>query len=126
MPLRRFKISVIDDDESTCRALSRLLKAAGFTVQTYFSAEAFLDDVKAHTDFVVTDVQLRGMSGFELKKRLNCGSNHPPVAFITAHDEKETRDQAQRFGCAGYLRKPFSGRTLVNLIRETLEPGTQR
>jgi FixJ family two-component response regulator len=121
--ISHLNIAVIDDDESMCRALTRLLHAAGFTVRTYFSAEAYLDDPDhTKTDFLVTDIQLGGMSGFDLKQRLDTGPHHPPVVFITAHDEEKTREQAERSGCMAYFRKPFPGGELIRLIRKTLRP----
>jgi FixJ family two-component response regulator len=111
-------IAVIDDDESMCQALTRLLRLAGYDVRTYFSAESFLDDPD-HDDtrFLVADIQLRGMSGFDLRRRLHPGL---PVAFITAHDEAATRAQARDLGCVAYLRKPFPGSALIDAIRPAL------
>jgi FixJ family two-component response regulator len=110
-------IAVIDDDESMCAALSRLLRMAGYHVRSYFSAEAFLDDPRhADTRFVVADIQLGGMSGFALQRKLLQEMPAIPFAFITAHDEAETRNQAKASGCVIYLRKPFPGRVLLDAI----------
>ena len=98
-----------------------MLRVVGYEVQTYLSAEAFLDDREhPRTNFVVVDVQLRGMSGFDLQRRLQLELPALPIAFITAHDEQETRAQAAATGCAGYLRKPFPGSQLVSLIQRNL------
>ena len=114
-------IAVIDDDESMCQALSRLVQVAGYDVRTYFSAESFLDDPDHHhTRFVVADIQLRGMSGFDLQRRLQHERPGLPVAFITAHDEAATRAQARDSGCVAYLRKPFPGSLLIEAIRSAL------
>ena len=116
-------IAVIDDDESMCQALSRLLRLAGYDVRTYFSAEAFLDDPEhVHARFAVTDIQLRGMSGFDLQRRLREILPCLPVAFITAHDEPATRAQARDSGCVAYFRKPFSTRGLLAAIHSALAP----
>lgn len=114
-------IAVIDDDESMCQALSRLLHLAGYDVKSYFSAESFLDDSDhAHTRFVVADIQLRGMSGFDLQRRLQQELPGLPVAFITAHDEAATRTQARDSGCVAYFRKPFPTRGLLEAIQSAL------
>lgn len=114
-------IAVIDDDESMCQALSRLLQLAGHDVRTYFSAESFLDDPDHdHTRFLVADIQLRGMSGFDLQRRLQQERPGLPVAFITAHDEAATRAQARDSGCVAYLRKPFPGSQLLEAVRSAL------
>jgi len=114
-------IAVIDDDESMCQALSRLLHLAGYDVQAYFSAESFIDDpTHARTCFLVADIQLRGMSGFDLQRRLQQELPGLPVAFITAHDEATIRTQARESGCVAYFRKPFPTRGLLEAIRSAL------
>ena len=116
-----WSIAVVDDDESMCHALARVLRAAGYGVQTYYSAEAYMDD-PAHrrTDFLVADIQLRGMSGFDLQERLRAEPPAPPVALITAHDEADVREQARTAGCAVYLRKPFPSGLLLGAIKQAL------
>ena len=106
-----------------CRALSRMLRVVGYEVRTYGSAEALLGDPEhAHTDFVVVDVQLRGQSGFDLQEILHLELPALPVAFITAHDEQETRTKAAASGCVAYFRKPFPGAQLLNVIKLSLGP----
>jgi FixJ family two-component response regulator len=114
-------IAVIDDDESMCQALGRLLRLAGYDVRTYFSAESFMDDPDhVHTRFAVTDIHLRGMSGFDLQRRLRHELPGLPIAFITAHDEPATRAQARDSGCVAYLRKPFPTSKLLEAIRSAI------
>jgi FixJ family two-component response regulator len=125
MPDQPSFIAVIDDDESMCRALSRLLRTAGYVARDYFSAEAFLaDPACSGACFVVADIQLRGMSGFDLQRRLHQERPDLPVAFITAHDEEETRAQAGDSGCVAYLRKPFPGILLLDAIHSKITPKT--
>jgi FixJ family two-component response regulator len=114
-------IAVIDDDESMCQALGRLLRLAGYDVRTYFSAESFLDDPHhVHARFAVTDIQLRGMSGFDLQRRLRQELPGLPIAFITAHDEPATRAQARDSGCVAYFRKPFPTSKLLEAIHSAI------
>ena len=121
-------IAVIDDDSSICRALSRLLRTTGHVVRSYFSAEAFFDDQNhRHVCFVVADIQLGGMSGFDLQRKLLEEVSSVPFVFITAHDEPKTRAQAAATGCVAYLRKPFPGSLLIKAVRSALvqPPKTQ-
>jgi two-component system response regulator FixJ len=114
-------IAVIDDDESMCLALTRLVDVAGYEVRSYFSAESFLEDVDhLHASFIVSDIQLRGMSGFDLQRAVHRENPKVPFAFITAHDEVKTRAQARACGVA-YLRKPFPGSALLAAIREVAD-----
>ena len=115
---RNIYVAVVDDDESVCRSLSRLLRAAHFQPIAYPSAEAFLAD-KKHPKFdcLVLDIQLGGMSGLELRKRLSAVNDTTPVIFITAHDDPEVREQAEASGCAGFFRKTDSGTDVLAAIR---------
>jgi FixJ family two-component response regulator len=111
-------VAVVDDDESVCRSLSRLLRAAHFQPITYASAEEFLADTKhPKFDCLVLDIQLEGMSGLELRKRLYAVKDCTPVVFITAHNGPEVCAQVEASGCAGFLRKSDSGADVLAAIR---------
>ena len=111
-------IAVVDDDDSVCRSMSRLLRAAHLQPITYSSAEAFLEDAKhPKFDCLVLDIQLGGMSGLELSRRLGAAKDLTPVVYITAHDDPAVRDQAEAAGCAGYFRKTDAGVDVLAAIR---------
>jgi len=112
-------VAVVDDDRSVCLSFARLLRAAGIHAITYGSAEAFLADTKRpQFDCMVFDVQLSGISGIELAKTLAAAAGpHPPVIYITAHDDPETRASAEASGCAAYFRKNDSGEEVLETIR---------
>ena len=111
-------VAVVDDDESLCRSFGRLLRTSGFQPVTYASAEALLQDTKRpRFDCLVLDIQLGGMSGLELRRRLAAVKDSTPVVFITAHDDPEVQAQALATGCAGYFRKTDSGADVVAAIR---------
>ena len=59
------------------------------------------------------DIQLGGMSGIELHRQLQASGSSTPVIYITAHDEPETREQAQAAGCAAYFRKTAPGQDVL-------------
>ena len=114
-------VAVVDDDESVCRSFGRLLRTAGFQPITYASAEAFLEDTKRpRFDCLVLDIQLEGMSGLELSRRLSAVKESTPVIFITAHDEPGVRAEAEATGCAGYFRKSDSGALVLQAIHEAI------
>jgi FixJ family two-component response regulator len=121
MNAEKINVAVVDDDSSLCRALGRLLRAAGFVPVMYDSAEAFLEDAgQPHADCLVLDVHLGGMSGLDLQQMLVMAGTSPPIIFITAHDDPETRELAQRAGCAAYFRKPFPGSSLLEAIAKAV------
>jgi FixJ family two-component response regulator len=116
-------VAVVDDDESLCRSLSRLLRAARLQPVTYSSAEAFLADTKhPKFDCLVLDIQLGGMSGLELIQKLSAGQAGIPVIFITAHDDDRVQAQAEVSGCAGYFRKTDSGGKVLAAIHRAISP----
>jgi FixJ family two-component response regulator len=118
-------IAVIDDDASVRRALQRLLRAAGFAVETYATAREFLDAGHcAQTVCLVLDIHLPGMSGFELQEHLAVSGAPIPIVFITAHDDATTRERASRAGAVGYLRKPFEQGTLIEAIARAIGQDT--
>jgi FixJ family two-component response regulator len=113
-------IGVVEDDPSFLRALGRLLGAAGFSVVPFASAEEFLASESAEAvSCLVLDVNLGGMSGFDLQQRLAAAGSPIPTIFITAHDDPITRERA-RSGVA-YLRKPFREDALIGAIRQALD-----
>lgn len=115
-------VAVVDDDESICRSFHRLLRTAGFQPITYRSAEALLEDVRRpRFDCLVLDIQLGGMSGLELSRRLAAVRDLTPVIFITAHDDPEVRAQAEACGCAGFFRKNEPGSLVLEAIRRVVE-----
>jgi FixJ family two-component response regulator len=82
------RVAIIDDDESLCRSLRRLLRQSGFHPPIYLSAEEFLDcSVRSRFDCLLLDIQLGGMSGIDLRRQLLSEGDMTPVIYITAHDE---------------------------------------
>ncbi len=116
--------AIVDDDASVCRSFSRLLTAAGMQAVSYASAEAFLGDTgRARFDCLVLDIQLEGMSGLELSRRLAADKDGTPVIFITAHDDPAVRAEAEAAGCAGYFRKTDPGALVIAAINKAVSPG---
>ena len=114
-------VAVVDDDESLCRSLGRLLRASGIQPITYLSAEAFLADTKhPQFDCLVLDVQLEGMSGLYLQRQLHAEGSRTPVIFITAQDDPAAREEAETAGCAAYFRKTDDGSAVLEAIRSVL------
>ena len=110
-------ISIVDDDLSLCRALGRLVQAAGYSVEMFGSAHEFLDSSPSdRTACLVLDIHLNGMSGFDLEERLIAERVAIPIIFITADDDVATRERVRGSGAAGYLAKPFDGQELLDVI----------
>ena len=111
------RVAIVDDDASHCRALSRLLRAHDIASAAFASAEEFLErHGQADVDSVVLDLELGGMSGFDLQDRLAAGRPAPPVVFLTAHGEPEAITRAAQAGCA-HILKTEPGTALIAAIR---------
>ena len=119
MPNTTRLVCIVDDDHSVRRALRRLIQFAGFTAETFASAEDFLSSAfLVRTACLVLDIHLNGgMSGFELQARLTADRVVIPIIFITAHADGPTRERAEKSGAAAYLRKPFNDELLLDAIR---------
>jgi FixJ family two-component response regulator len=114
-------VAIIDDDASANRALGRLLRGAGFEPSGFDSAEGFLADPARPTfGCLLIDIQLTGMSGLELQRRLQSEGSHVPVIFITAHDDPSYRAEAIRRGCVGFFRKTDPGSLIVDALRRAI------
>jgi FixJ family two-component response regulator len=118
VPSRRY-IAVIDDDASLCRSLARLLQHAGFQAITFESGEQFLaDPLRAHFGCLLVDIQLDGMTGIELHRRLRAEGDRTPVVYITAFDDPRARTEAAELGCVGFFRKTDSGAEILETVRK--------
>jgi FixJ family two-component response regulator len=118
-------ISIVDDDLSVRRALSRLVRLAGYVVESFASAPEFLASApRGRTACLVLDIQLDtgGMSGFDLQERLVADGIAIPTIFITAHGDARTRERVKQSGVAGFLSKPFGDQALLDLIRRQTCP----
>ena len=115
-------VAVIEDDESYRTAVQRLLKSAGLSVQSFDSAEAFLNSGRQYeTGCLITDIRMPGMSGLELQSKLNADRCPIPTIFITAHGDEKMRMQAMRGGAVEFLTKPFNGEALLESVRVALK-----
>src|SRR5215472_9118153 len=106
-------VAVIEDDESYRKAVQRLLKSAGFSVQSFASAEDFLNSGRhRETACLITDIRMPGMSGLDLQAKLNGDRCPIPTIFITAHGDEQMRLQAMRGSAVKFMIKPFDGTIL--------------
>lgn len=116
-------IAIVDDDRSILRALHRLVRSHGYTVQTFESAPEFLDSLhRGRPACLLLDVHLEGMSGFDLQERLAADGAGVPIIFITADDDATTRERIEQSGAAGHLWKPVDEQALLHAIRRAIGP----
>ena len=119
-------VYVIDDDASVRRALARLIAAAGFDVETFPSAEAFLHHPATNRPAcLVLDVRLPGESGLELQAALGDARRFLPIIFVTGHGTVAGGVRAMKAGAVDFLQKPVDEHELLGGIQRALDRSRQ-
>jgi FixJ family two-component response regulator len=115
----KLSISVVDDDESFRLALVESLKSLGYGARGFGSAEDFITGGGEELcDCVITDVQMPGRSGFELKRLLASRGSTIPVIMITARADPGLEVEASATGAICLLRKPFETDALIDCLEK--------
>jgi FixJ family two-component response regulator len=114
----KFTVYLVDDDAGVRKALSRLLRAKGYEVQSYVSAQEFLEQHDpAAPGCAVLDVAMPGLDGLALQQALTTGGSHRPVIFITGKGDVPTSVRAMKAGALDFLTKPVREKDLVDAIQ---------
>ncbi|WP_410012588.1 response regulator transcription factor [Sodalis sp. C49] len=114
-------IAIIDDDRSVRSGLSNLLQSAGYATISFESAEQFLnDEARDSIDFVILDVKLKGINGFELISRLGQSRPGLPVMLISGHGDEDMAQRALNAGAVSFMRKPIDVDMLLEHIQRVL------
>jgi FixJ family two-component response regulator len=114
-------ISVIDDDASVRAATNNLLASHGYPVQTFASAEEFLQSAQlGDSSCVIADVQMPAMSGLDLLMNIRALGHKTPFIFITAFPDDGVRARALKAGAICFLAKPFAGPALIDCVETAL------
>lgn len=115
-------ISVVDDDASVRKALSRLCRAAGYETVAFASAEEFVASEQGSTSScLILDVHLPGMNGLQLQQELRIINPTCRIIFITAFDDQQAREHAMSGGAVDFLNKPLDTQQLLDVISATVE-----
>ncbi len=118
-------VAIIENDLSLLKALARLVSAFGYHVETFSSAELYLQRSISHPiSCILLDINLDGMSGLELQKQLRSSSGTStmlPIVFISGRDDVATISEAVDHGCLAYLHKPINSSTLRMTLAKLIE-----
>jgi len=110
-------IAIIDDDTRVLESLANLLASSGYKADSYTSAEQFLEsDGLAKCCCIITDVEMRKMSGFSLLQHLKNSDSAVPVIIITGKPSERSETFYLESGAVGFFRKPVNGDALLALI----------
>jgi two-component system, LuxR family, response regulator FixJ len=115
-------VFVVDDDESVCKALKRLMKSAGIKARTLSSAEDFLNQGCHNVPgCLILDIRMPGMSGLELQEKLIKSGSTMPIIFISAHEDTQAREQVTKDGTTAFLQKPFEDKAILDAVYSALK-----
>jgi FixJ family two-component response regulator len=130
MGLSNAIISIVDDDASVREATKCLVKLLGYATASFASAEDFLNSERLRdSSCVITDVQMPGMNGVELQRRLIADGHSLPMIFMTAFPEASIGARVLEKGACGYLSKPLDEEKLLTCLAKALnnnEPGSAK
>jgi CheY-like chemotaxis protein len=119
VPIANLLVAVVDDEPAVCKAIERLLRSCRFDVMTFAGGAAFISSLSSRKpDCVVLDINMPGMSGFDVRSRLasDPATQNISIVMITGvFPEIEQRIKADQ--SILYLRKPFDKPALLEAIR---------
>jgi len=119
-------VLVVDDDDSLCRGVERLLRSVGLNVETFVSAQEFMrHPPPAGPACLVLDMRMPGMSGLEVQQELVTAGLHLPVIFLTGHGTVPMSVRALKTGAADFLQKPVEDQVLLDAVHQALEQDRQ-
>jgi len=118
MGMQARTIAVIDDDLRVLASLINLLASCGYKAEGYCSAEEFLESGGLErSSCVITDVEMRQMSGLGLLHHINNTASSLPVVIITGKPSEKSESFYLEKGAVGFFRKPVDGDALVDLVK---------
>lgn len=114
------RVFLVDDDEQVRCAISRLLRAAGYCVYTFDSAEVFFDraDLSSYPACLLLDLQMPGMTGLDVQQRLN---GQVPIVFLTGRGDVTSSVDAMKAGALDFLIKPVRESVLLAAVDRALQ-----
>jgi len=115
-------VFIVDDNESLCVSLNRMLLERGFAVEVFPDGEVFLEAFDPQRPgCILLDLKMPGMGGLALQNRLNEQGNYTPVVVMTGHGDIAAAVQAIKAGAVNFLEKPFSNQVLVENIQQAMD-----
>ena len=115
-------VFIVDDDPAVRDALSWMIGSLQYPVETFDSAQAFLDVYDAEkAGCLVLDVRLPGMSGLQLQQKLNAENIDLPVIIITGHGDVPMAVRAMQAGAVNFFEKPFRDQEVLDCIQDALQ-----
>jgi FixJ family two-component response regulator len=110
-------VFIVDDDSSVRKSVARLVRAAGFDVETFASAREFLARPRYDgPSCLVLDMRMPGLTGLELQETLAAAGQPLPIVFITGYSDVRAHNEAMKLGAIDFLSKPVNDADLLSAI----------
>ena len=113
-------VHVVEDDESSRIASSRVLKSAGYVVRVYATGDDFLAQLPTEAGCIVLDLRLPGPSGLDLQQRLATAENPLPIVFLSGHGDIPKTVRAMKAGAVDFLTKPVDAPVLIDAVARAI------
>lgn len=120
-------VFLVDDDSAVRKGLARLIASAGYRVEAFDSARAFLDcgrDGKGPACLVL-DVRMPELTGLDLQRELNAANSMLPIVFLTGHGDVPMSVSAMKAGATDFLTKPVRDADLLDAIERAIARAVQ-
>lgn len=115
-------VYVVDDDSAMRDALSCLIETVSIAVETFKSANAFLEHYSpGRPACLVLDVRLPGLGGLDLQEMLVARRDPIPVLLITGHGDVAMAVRAMKMGAVDFIQKPFNDQVLLDKIQKSVD-----
>jgi FixJ family two-component response regulator len=118
-------VHLVEDDESSRLASSRLLKSAGYVVRAYSTGAEFLSNPSHEPGCLVLDLRLPGTNGLDLQERLATAENPLPIVFLTGYGDVPKSVRAMKAGAVDFLTKPAEAQTLLDAVARAIARDTE-
>lgn len=126
-PNNRGLVFIVDDDEAMRNSLRWLIESVGHSVETYDSAQAFLDNhYPGRSGCLLLDVRMPGMSGLELQSQLESHDIRLPVIILTGHGDVGMAVKAMKAGAMDFIEKPFDDELLLAALEKALSQDAEK
>ncbi len=115
------RIFIVEDNELNLKLFNDILSASGFdTSYTQDGFEAFSLIKKQKPDAILMDIQLHGISGFDVIKEIKADNEikHTPIIVVTAFAMKDDKQKILESGCDAYISKPISINSFIDTVRQ--------
>jgi FixJ family two-component response regulator len=122
LPKESALISIVEDDQFLRASIARLMRSFGYTVEAFGSAAEFLAFPRLYeVACLIADINIPGITGIELFRRLIVAGHPIPTILITAYPDDAARTRALNDGVLCYLTKPFGDDNLLRCVRAALK-----